>query len=225
MLAIIPARGGSKGLERKNTKPLLGKPLIAYSIEAALKSKKISEVIVSTEDQEIAQIARDFGASVPFMRPDKYATDESLSIDTYVYTIDKIKSEFGIDHQEFVVLQPTSPLRRPEDIDSAIDLFHTKNADSVISFTEEHHSIFWHKYLSDNGKLSPIFENEKLTNRQELKKTYYPNGSIYVFKSKIIREGKNYTNNTFAYLMGRNQSVDIDTIEDFEFAEYLLSKL
>ncbi len=223
MLAIIPARGGSKGLPGKNIKLLAGKPLIAYTIEAALKANHITEVIVSTEDPKIADIAQECGASIPFMRPIELANDTALSVDAYIYTLDKLEQDFSKIHNEFVVLQPTSPLRKSEDIDQAIEMFYNKDADSIISYTEEQHSIFWHKYLEEDGRLSPIFKDEKLGNRQELKKTYYPNGAIYVFKSSLIKSKKYYTDKTFAYIMDRQNSIDIDTIEDFDHAEYLMS--
>jgi len=222
MLAIIPARGGSKGLPGKNIKLLAGKPLITYAIEAALKAKHITEVVVSTEDENIATLAKQYGASVPFMRPVELASDTALSVDTYLYTLDKLEHDFKKKYKEFIVLQPTSPLRKNEDIDQAIEMFYDKEADSVISYVEEQHSIFWHKYLESDGSLSPIFGDDKLNNRQELKKTYFPNGAIYVFKSALIRNKKYYTDKTFAYIMNRNNSIDIDTIEDFEYAEYLI---
>ena len=224
MLAIIPARGGSKGLPGKNIKMLAGKPLIAYTIEAALKAKHLTEVIVSTEDEQIAKIAKEYGASVPFMRPVELASDTSLSIDTYLYTLDKYDKDFGKQYSDFAVLQPTSPLRTGMDIDNAIEMFTKKNADSVISYCEEHHSVFWHKYLDEEGKLSTIFTDEKIANRQDLKRTYYPNGSIYIFKTELIRRRAYYTDKTFAYLMDRKRSIDIDTQEDFEYAEFLFDR-
>jgi N-acylneuraminate cytidylyltransferase/CMP-N,N'-diacetyllegionaminic acid synthase len=224
MLAIIPARGGSKGLPGKNIKLLAGKPLIAHTVEQALNSKHVTKVLVSTDDKEIARVALEFGAEVPFMRPAELASDTSLSIDTYIYTLDQLANEYGEVHDNFLVLQPTSPLRSAEDIDKAVDLFQTKKADSVISFCEEHHSIFWHKYVDSNGVISPIFTNEKLSNRQELKKTYYPNGAIYVFRSDLIRLRKYYSEKTYVYLMERQYSIDIDSLEDFEYAEFVMNK-
>ena len=224
MLAIIPARGGSKGLPNKNIKELKGIPLIAHSIKVALESKRVTQVIVSTESEEIARIAKGYGASIPFMRPDELATDTSLSIDAYLFTLEKLATEYNQVHDNFVVLQPTSPLRTSEEIDEAISLFESKNADAVISFCEEHHSVFWHKYLEEDGRIIPLFADQKITNRQELKRTYYPNGSIYIFRTELIKQRKVYTDRTFAYIMSRQHSVDIDTIEDFEYAEYLLSK-
>jgi N-acylneuraminate cytidylyltransferase/CMP-N,N'-diacetyllegionaminic acid synthase len=222
MIALIPARGGSKGLPGKNTKLLAGKPLIAYAIESALNSKYISKVYVSTDSEEIAEIAIKYGAKVPFLRPIYLATDEALAVDTYIFMLDKWK-ESGENVDSLIILQPTSPLRSSANIDEAIELFQSKNASSVISYTEENHPISWHKYVNEDLTFSPIFE-EEIVNRQQKRKTYYPNGAIFVFKEDLIREKKYYNENSFAYLMSRNNSVDIDTLEDFEYAEFLITK-
>ncbi len=223
MTAIIPARGGSKGLPGKNIKLLHGKPLIAHTIEQALQAKSISKVIVSTEDKEIAEIALKYGAEIPFMRPKYLASDTALSVDNYIYTIKRLQKENNTKINDFIVLQPTSPLRTSEDIDNAINLFFEKDADSVISYTEEHHPISWHKKINADLSFINIFEN-KLLNRQEISKTYYPNGAIFIFKFKIILQRKYYTKKSFAYIMPRNRSVDIDTTEDFEYAEFLMQQ-
>lgn len=224
MLAIVPARGGSKGLPGKNVKPLLGKPLIAYTIEAALKSDYVSEVIVSTDDEGIADIAVQCGAKCPFLRPEELASDESLAVDNYIYTIERISKEQESKVDNFIVLQPTSPLRSSTDIDSAILLFKEKEADSVISYVEEDHPICWHKNLSDDSRFEDIFPQTTLANRQNTRKSYYPNGAIYVFKTNLIKLKNYYGDNSFAYIMPKKRSVDIDYIEDFEYAEFLLRK-
>jgi len=223
MIAIIPARGGSKGLPGKNVRPLNGKPLIAYAIEAALNSKHIDRVIISTDDEEIARIAVEYGAELPFMRPAELASDTAMAIDNYIYTIGRIEEEDGIMIDAFVVLQPTSPLRTAEDIDGAVELFERKKADSVISYTQEAHPVSWHKYLDEEGHLIDIL-NSTIDNRQKNRISYYPNGAVYVFRTSMIRERKYSTDNSFAYIMPRTRSVDIDYIEDFEYAEYLLKQ-
>lgn len=222
-LVIIPARAGSKGLPGKNLKSLLGKPMIAYTIEEALKSRYISDVIISTDCVKIAKSAIEHGAKVPFLRPFFLATDNAKAIDTYIFTIDKLNSMFNNDVKDFVVLQPTSPLRTTEDIDGAIKLFIDKKADSVITYTEEHHPIKWHKYINKNGKFENIFE-ENISNRQDYKKSYYPNGAVFVFKYDLIKENKYYSENSYAYIMPRSRSVDVDTIDDFKYIEFLLKK-
>lgn len=223
MIAIIPARGGSKGLPGKNVRPLNGKPLIAYAIEAALNAKHIDRVIISTDDDEIARVAVEYGAELPFMRPAELASDTAMAIDNYIYTIGRLEEEGDKPIDAFVVLQPTSPLRIAEDIDGAIELFVQKGADSVISYCQETHPVSWHKYLDDEGHFVDIFDSN-IKNRQENRVSYYPNGAVYVFRSSMIRERKYYTEKSYAYVMPRTRSVDIDFIEDFEYAEYLIKR-
>jgi len=223
MIAIVPARGGSKGLPGKNIKYLLGKPMIAYTIEEALKSKDITEVIISTDCKEIEEVAIKYGAKSLFLRPEYLATDSAKAIDNYIYTIDRLNKEFGYDIKDFILLQPTSPLRTVQDIDKSIELFKDKNADSVVSYTEEHHPIEWHKYITEDGKFENIFE-EKLLNRQEIKKSYFPNGAVFVFDYELIKQGKYYSDNSYAYIMPRFRSVDVDTMEDFKYIEFLLQE-
>jgi CMP-N,N'-diacetyllegionaminic acid synthase len=224
MIAIIPARGGSKGLPGKNIKGLHGKPLIAYTIEAALKAELVSEVIVSTDDEEIYNIAIEYGAKKTFLRPKELARDESLAIDNYVYTLARLRDEFDLDISNFVVLQPTSPLRGATEIDDAISMFIQKRADSVISYAEENHPITWHKYLSEDGRFLNIFP-DTIKNRQSNKPSYYPNGAIFVFRFSLIESGKYYSNNSYAFTMLPESSVDIDTLQDFEYAEFLMGKM
>jgi len=217
MIAIIPARGGSKGLPRKNIKILHGKPMIAYAIEEAFKSKYISEVIISTDSDEIAEIAIKLGASCPFMRPNTIASDESRAIDVYKYTIDRLSEMRREQIDEFVVLQPTSPLRTVDDIDGAIKLFIENRADSVISYSEEQHPIRWHKYITSDLKFNNIF-NDTIENRQKNQPSYYPNGAVYVFRSSLLSTDTYYSDSSYAYIMPRSRSVDIDTIDDFLYA-------
>ena len=223
MLAIIPARGGSKGLPGKNIKLLNGKPLIAYTIEAALKSKSITRLIISTDDKEIEDLAIKYGAECPFTRPEKLATDEAKSIDVLQYTIERLEKEYNISIPNIIVLQPTSPLRIASDIDNAVELFIKKNADSVISYCQENHPIRWHKYVTEDGQFENIFD-EVIQNRQDEKPTYFPNGAIYIYKRELLFSGKYYTQNSFAYIMPKNRSVDIDDIDDFNYASYLIKE-
>ena len=223
MIAIIPARGGSKGLPGKNILPLCGKPMIAYTIEAAKQSKYIDHVIVSTDDQKIADIALQYGAEVPFLRPDFLASDTAQAVDNYIYTIERLSKEWNTPIEEFVVLQPTSPLRIAEDIDGAIEMFMEKQADSVISYTPEAHPVRWHKYLDENNAFVDIFDTT-IANRQDLKTSYYPNGAVYVFRFSMIKERKYYTDKSYGFVMPRVRSVDIDYKEDFDYVEFLMSR-
>lgn len=224
MIAIIPARGGSKGLPGKNLKELNGKPLIAYSIEAALSAKGIDEIVISTDSQEIADVAVKYGAICPFLRPPELATDTAQVVDSYIYTIEKLNAEYHFNIQEFAVLQPTSPLRTSEDIEGALSLFLEKKADSVLSYVEEAHPITWHKYVSEEGKFSDIFSEDETKNRQDYRKSYYPNGAVYIFSFELIKRKKYFSENSYAYIMPYRKSIDIDTAEDFAYAEFLLAR-
>jgi N-acylneuraminate cytidylyltransferase/CMP-N,N'-diacetyllegionaminic acid synthase len=225
MLAIIPARGGSKGLPGKNIKYLGGKPLIAYTIEAALLSKFVDKVIVSTDDQQIADIAEKFGAEVPFLRPTELATDDAKAIDNYIYTVERLNKEYAFDIKEFVVLQPTSPLRTFEDIDEAISIFHQKNADSVISMNQALHPPLWAKKIQDNVITDYFNVTTDTTNRQDLDVAFMPNGAIYVFKFSLLKNKRTYiSENSVPHIMPSERSIDIDSQMDFDFADFLLAR-
>jgi len=223
LIAIVPARSGSKGLPGKNVKLLLGKPMIAYTIEAARQAEYVDEIIISTDDQNIADVAVEYGATCPFLRPAELAADDSRAIDTYMYTIDRLNGERGYQIKDFVVLQATSPLRSGDDIDNAISTFRAHNADSVISYVEAPHPVYWHKYIDENGRFENIFDDQ-LSNRQQYRKSYYPNGAIYVFKYALLESKSYYSDRSYAYVMPRQRSVDVDTIEDFDYAEFLLER-
>lgn len=223
MLAIIPARGGSKGLPGKNIRMLAGKPLIAYAIESAQGCHLIDRIIVSTDSEAIAHTARQWGADVPGLRPPNLATDDSPAIDTYLFEITKEEKRRGQEVTELTVLLPTAPLRTANDVTAAIQLFRERGADSVISYTEAHHPIAWHRRLDEEHRIVNIWQEELLHNRQEVGKTYYPNGAIYVFRHELLRQRQYTSRQSFAYLMPRSRSVDIDTIEDFQWAEYFLA--
>jgi N-acylneuraminate cytidylyltransferase/CMP-N,N'-diacetyllegionaminic acid synthase len=220
MIAIIPARAGSKGLPNKNIKLFNSKPLIQWTFEAAKQSKYLDRIILTTDSVEIAKLAYDNKIEVPEMRPSHLAQDTSLVNDTFKYLIGKLEQNFGEKIEEIVVLQPTSPLRLSSDIDKAIELYRSKKADSVISYTASSRPIEWYRYLQADN-LIPKRVNESLGNRQIKETAYYPNGAIYIIKSDLILTDKWYSENSYAYIMPRNRSVDIDTQEDFEYAEYL----
>ena len=223
MIALIPARGGSKGLPNKNIKLLNGKPLIAYTIEAALQAKEISRVIVSTDYENIKEVALQYGAEIPFLRPNFLATDSSSSFDVFKYTINRLEEEENIVIDNFVVLQPTSLLRTSKHIDEAISLFREKEAKAVVSYCKEYHSIFWHKKIDKQGKIVNLFEGDYEKNRQEIEETYFPNGAIYIFNKNFLFTTMDYNRDCYAYIMDRKYSIDIDTIDDFLYAEFLMN--
>lgn len=223
ILAIIPARGGSKGLPRKNVKLLLGKPLIAWTIGQALRSRYLDKVIVSTEDKNIARISLEHGAEVPFIRPRTLATDTAKMIDVILhslYCLGKKGSVFDL----LVLLQPTSPLRTSLDIDTAIELFFLKKAKAIISVCETEHHPFWTNELTRGGCMKNFLKTRIMDkNRQSLPAFYRLNGAIFLAYCDYIKENKNFFGErTYAYVMSRERSVDIDTGFDLKFAEYLL---
>jgi len=226
MIAIIPARGGSKGLPGKNIKSLNGSPLIYHSIQSALKAKSISRVVVSTDDDEIAKIAKECGAEVPFIRPKNLAEDNSMVMDAYFYTVDRLANEENEMIESFVALLPTVPLRLPEDIDNAVSIFINNNADSVISVVEAPIPIEWYRKIDKNGLLSNYLpEFNAVINRQELNRAYIPNGAIYVFRTEMLRETRQYyMGKTYPYIMPRERSADIDELLDFEWTEFLMQR-
>lgn len=210
-------------MPKKNIKELAGAPLISYTIKAAKKSEFITRVIVSTDSEEIADVARKYGAEVPFLRPAELATDDAKAIDVYLYTIERLNLENDEQINEFLVLLPTSPLRNYMDIDQAIKIFKKKNADSVISVTETEYPPQWIKRISEKGILEDYIQGLNNLNRQEYEKTYIPNGAIYIFKYNVLKKEYNYyTDKTYPYIMPNIRSIDIDTPLDFMIAEYLI---
>ncbi|MBE7175751.1 MAG: acylneuraminate cytidylyltransferase family protein [Mucilaginibacter polytrichastri] len=219
MLAIIPARGGSKRLKGKNVKMLDGKPMIEHTIRAAQGAKEITQIVVSTDSEEIAGIAKACGAWVPFLRPSFLAGDDAKSRDVFIYTLDVLASEYNIKTESVAILQPTSPLRTAVDIDRAVFLFKQKSADSVISYTAQKKPPEWGMFLNNDGTFRPAFDKNGLPD------LYYPNGAIYIFDSGFLRANESYYSpRSFAYVMNPDDSVDIDDEDDFHYAEYLLKR-
>lgn len=223
VIAIISARGGSKGIPKKNIKKLGDKPLIAYTIEEALKSKYLDHVFVSTEDLEIAEISKAYGAQV-IDRPSALAEDTSKAVDVILHAVEYLEEE-GIHPQIIVLLQPTSPLRNTADIDAAVKLFLDNECDSVISVCEPDHSPFW-CFTFSGRYLQPLFD-KKYDNirRQDLQKVVMPNGAIYISSPESIRKLDGfYGDRTIPYCMPSERSIDIDTPLDFAIVEMLISE-
>jgi CMP-N,N'-diacetyllegionaminic acid synthase len=220
-LGIIPARGGSKRLPRKNVLDLCGKPLIAWSIKAGLNSKYIDKVVVSSDDDEILNISSNFGAET-IKRPVELASDTATTFDAIKHTIDNFEN-----YDYIVLLQPTSPLRDAKHIDEAIELLEEKQADAVVSVCEVDHSPLWSNTLPENGNMSSFLRDEVLNKRsQDLEKYYRLNGAIYICKTEKLLEEKSFflKENIFAYIMDRKSSVDIDEEVDFKIAEVLMEE-
>lgn len=225
MLAIIPARGGSKGLPGKNIKELCGKPLIAHTIEAAKKVREIDRVIVTTDSPEIAEIAKKYGAEVPFIRPKYLAEDTSLACDVYLHAVEFMQNQEKMAVDNFIVLLPTTPLRNCENIKDAIKLFAETKAKTLISMVEADVPISWYYKIDENGKIknAGFDEQNSSNNRQDNIKYYIPNGAIYILNYKLLKEKRTYySENTVAYIMERSNSIDIDTEYDMLYAEFMM---
>ena len=221
-LAVIPARGGSKRLPRKNVLDLNGKPLIAYSIEAGLKSKYIDKVIVTSDDDEILTISERYGADT-IKRPDELASDTATTFDAIKHAMENCER-----YDYIILLQPTSPLRNEKHIDEAIELLESKNADAVVSVCEMDHSPLWSNTLDDSLSMKGFLRDEVLNKRsQDLEKYYRLNGAIYICKTEKLLEERGFflKENIYAYVMDRENSIDIDEEIDFKMAEVILNKL
>lgn len=223
--ALIPARGGSKRLPRKNVKLLGGRPLIAWSIQAAHASKYIDDVIVSTDDIEIKTVAKSYGAQVPFMRPESLSNDHASSFDVIKHAITTLG--LGQDKHLIVLLQPTSPLRTANEIDQALELFLSKNANGVVSISETDHSPLWSNQLPNSLSMAKFIRSEVKGKRsQDLPTFYRLNGSIYIYKADELLKQNHifYDENVYGYITSNHTSIDIDTEFDFKFAEMLLAQ-
>lgn len=221
VLAIIPARGGSKGVPRKNVRILAGKNLIAWTIEEAKKSKYIDRIILSSEDEEIIKIAKEFGCEVPFVRPTKLALDDTPGIAPLLHALGEVT---GYDY--VISLQPTSPLRIAEDIDACIEKMIAMNSPACVSVTEPANSPYWMYTVNDKEKIVPLIEQDELTvRRQDLPVVYALNGAVYVAEVNWLKQSKSFlTAETVAFIMPNNRSYDIDTEEDFLWCEWLAGK-
>ena len=218
ILAIIPARSGSKGLKDKNIKNLKGKPLLAYTIEAARACMFFDRVIVSTDSEKYAQIAKNYGADVPFLRTAINSSDNANSWDVAKEVLSKLEEKYDV----IVWLQPTSPLRTAEDITKAIDLFFEKEADTLFSVCETQHPMFWCNTLDETLSAKDFIKQEFHKPRQQLPKSYTLNGAIYVVKTACLKNLNLYSDKGFVYIMDKKHSIDIDTEIDFKLAELLL---
>lgn len=217
-LAIIPARSGSKGLPNKNIKHLDKKPLINYSIEAALQSAVFDEVMVSTDSEKYAEIAVSAGAKVPFLRSEVNSSDQASSWDV-VREILKEYRERMQTYDTVCLLQPTSPLRIADDIVQAYEMYKNKKANAVIGVCEVDHSPLWTNTLTDTLSMDNFLQKDSILPRQKLDLYYRINGAIYIVNTRCVERKKNIFNNSFAYIMPRERSVDIDTELDFLLAE------
>ena len=222
VLAVILARGGSKRLPNKNILNLVGKPMIAWSIEAGLNSKYIDKVVVSSDSDKILTISKKYGADI-IKRPNELANDAATSFDAIKHTIENVDDFFDY----VILLQPTSPLRNYKHIKEAIKLLNNKNADAIISVTKTSHSLLWSNILKNDDSLVDFLKDEVLNKRsQDLDVYYRLNGAIYICKTNRLLDEKTFfvKDNIYAYKMDRENSIDIDDIIDYKFVEYLMNE-
>lgn len=219
-LALIPARGGSKGIPRKNIRELAGKPLIAWTIQAALAAEGVERVVVSTEDEEIAEVARNWGAETPFLRPAELATDTAPGIAPVLHAIDHLPG-----HDSLILLQPTSPLRSAAQIEGLLSFAAEREAASVVSVCEieEHPSWMFHK--APDGTLAPYADLAETRRRQDLPSLYSLNGAMYWVRTDWLRETRSLVGEgTLGFSMDAESSTDIDTMLDWRVAELLMTE-
>jgi len=227
VLGIIPARGGSKRIPRKNLIKLAHKPLIAYTIEAGLHSPYIDTLVVSTDDREIADVAITHNAQVPFLRPIELARDESCTFEAIRHSIEYYRD---IEKREFdfvVLLQPTSPLRDSSDINEALEFLIYKRADAVISVCEVEHSPLWTNTLPVDLSMAGFLRADvKNLHSQDLRRYYRLNGAIYICNTRRLLAEKSFfiMDNVYAYIMPKEKSVDVDTMLDLKLCEILLKE-
>jgi len=227
ILGLVPARSGSKRIPKKNIYPVLGKPLIYYIIQTAKKAKVLDKLIVSTDSQEIARIAKDFGAEVPFIRPATLARDDTPDLPVFKHALKEMEKR-GEKYEIIVNLRPTAVLLQPKDIDMAVNLLIKKNADAVRSVHEANQPPYWMKVINSKGWLKPFLkglDEQKYPTRQKLpKKVYQLNAQVDVMKSYWIKKGKLYGKKIFPYVMDETQIIDIDSPYHLYLAEALLKK-
>ncbi len=221
VLAIIPARGGSKGVPRKNIRIVGGKPLIAWTIDAAKSTDYIDRVILSTDDEEIAGVARTYNCDVPFMREPYLANDTATTMDVVIDTIQKCS---GYDW--VVVLQPTSPLRTSTDISNALQLCHEKSAPACVSVTLTNESPYWMYLLNPDASMQSLLPQNEISRRQDLPQIYSLNGAVYIARINWLLQNKKFvTQDTVAYNMPSERSIDLDTELDLRQLQILMGDL
>lgn len=225
-LGVIPARGGSKGVLRKNLRPLGGRPLLAWTAEAALGASRLARVVLSTDDEEIAAVGARLGLDVPFRRPAELATDSAPAIPVIQHALSMVEDLEGECYDAVTMLQPTTPFRTSADLDGALALLESSGADSVISVVAVggHHPARM-KYLVGDRLIDPPFCEERENQpRQELREMFIRNGAIYATRAAVLRGDSFKGRDCRAWIMPVDRSVNIDTVEDFVRAEWMLER-
>lgn len=224
LLALVTARGGSKGVPRKNVKLLHGRPLIAWTIDAARATKAVPRVVVSTDDEEIARIAVECGAEVPFMRPEEHAGDGSSHIGVLVHAIEWFEANEGYRPEYILTMQPTSPLRTADDIEAACTIAETNDADAVVGVEETHIHPFLVRRIGSDGKLEEFVPTDAgYLRRQDLPPAYAVNGAIFLNRREsLLRDMTFEPKGTYPYVMPPDRSLQIDTPWDWLLIEHVL---
>ena len=224
MLAIVPARGGSKGIPRKNVVPVGGRALISWTICAALRARSIDRVVVSTDDPRIRKAALDCGAEVPFTRPARLSTDSASTMDVLVHALKWLSRHEEYLPEYVMCLQPTSPLRTALDIDRAVEIARARKADSVVSLVAVSQHPEWMNQLEPSGRIRPLkARSGNGGRRQVLAKLFVPNGAIYLARRMVLLTRRTwYVREAFGYVMPQNRSLDIDTPFDLALASQAL---
>lgn len=232
ILGIITARGGSKGIPGKNIKALAGKPLIFYTIDAAQKSGVFDRLILSTDDEKIASVARSYGCDVPFIRPKELADDNTQHLPVIQHAVSWLKENEGYYSDFVMILQPTSPLRQSFHIQEAVDLIFKNNGDAVLSVAEMPENFSPHKAMvADEYGALRLFNGDpvkkRIARRQDLQKTYWSVGSMYLFKTDLLfgDDPNFYGENVLPYIVDKKYVVDINESEDWEVAERALKRI
>lgn len=232
IFGVITARGGSKSIPGKNIKPLLGKPLIWYTIEAARKAGVFNRLIISTDDEKIAEIAKSYGCEAPFIRPKELAGDKTPHLPVIQHAVQFLKEKENYEPDYTMILQPTSPLRQPFHIKEAIDLISGEKADSLVSVSlvPKHFHPDW-QFVKDASNRLKIFTGGEIKNitrrRQDLSDTYFKNGAIFLFKTELLFASTPsiYGDDVLAYVMDEKYNINIDLPEEWGLAEKALKNL
>lgn len=223
-LAIIPARGGSKGIPHKNITIVNDKPLIQYTIDEAKKSKYLDRIVVSTDDEEIARVSQICGAEIPFMRPKELASDQAKTIDALIYTVEEL-SKMGNQYDYLVLLQPTQPLRNSKHIDEAIEKIVGNDEEGLVSVSEVNEHPILMRTINQDGKLETLLNVNSTVRRQDFPSFYKVNGAIYINRlNESFTEHTSLNDNKLAYVMDKEYDIDIDDFIDLELFKLVLNR-
>ncbi len=223
VLALVPARSGSKGIRNKNILQIGGRPLIAYTLEAAGGSRYVDNIVVTTDSDAVASTAREYGGEVPFLRPSGLSGDKARTIDAVIHALGALKKN-GREYDILVLLQPTGPLRTTEDIDNALAVFMKNAMEGLTAVTEVSEHPLFIRTMDDSGKLVRLLNAGSTCRRQDLPPFYRVNGCIYINRTAEIGPGLSFNDNRVPYVMPPSRSVDIDGYEDIAMMAYYLSK-